>query len=475
VQRLVAVFLVSVVVSCSQQDRATIRLVTGGETDTFTQAPAPTTLRVDAVRGLADGGVQITTLGTASLPTTALDLGSENESTAAELTVAGFDDSGDQVLQGTSLVLDFSSLAGTTIPVFVQRTGQFARLPGPLADSRQTPTLAIVSGRYLFVGGGTDPSIATTTQLYDFMQLAAVGSAPLLPRVPESIAFDGTVGWLMDADGGNYFDFSDGSREDIELPAGGGSFADVAGGATVVDENGAQYVVGATRTTGGASSWILKIDPNDTTNTSYPFGNPTWLELLAPRAGAAATWVVGQGLVVAGGSATAAGAEIFFEGSSSPVSRDLPYAPDGSIGSGAAALDAQRVLLAGGAVSGVDAGVRIIDIGCTPPLGVGVCVPTTWPGLPTVITSAQVFSSNSGKVMVVGSEPPSAGDGGSTADAGVTHVYGLTSSGPSAIATKVPHTNARAIASPLGTLVLYGGAGEIESFTGADLPPKLAL
>ncbi len=465
-------FLFASVLSCSQQDQASISLVTGEETDTFTRAPVPTTLRVDAVQGSADGGVLISTLAMASLPTTSLDLGDENEGTAAELTVAGFDSAGTQVLQGTSLLLDFSSLAGATVPIFVQRTGQFARLPGPLADSRPTPTLAIVQGQYLFVGGGTDPSVAFTTELYDFMQLAAVGSPPTLPRAPESIAFGGTVGWLMDAQGGTYFDLSDSSSGDIQLPAGGGSFADIAGGATVFDDNGAQYVVGATRTT-GSSSWILKIDPNDTSNASYPYGNATWLELGSPRTGAAAAWVIGQGLVVAGGSATAPGAEIFFEGSSSTESHALPFAPDGSVGSGAAALDGQRVLLAGGIVSGMDAGVRIIDLGCTPPAAAPAdgCVPTVWPGLPTLLASAQVFASGGGNAMVVGSEPPLAGDGGSTADAGVTHVYGLTSAGPSEIATKVRHTNARAIASPLGTLVLFGGAGEIESFTGADLPP----
>ena len=43
---------------------------------------------------------------------------------------------------------------------------------------------------------------------------------------------------------------------------------------------------------------VLKIDPNDFSNTSYPFGNATWFTLKTSRLGAGATWVVGKGLVV---------------------------------------------------------------------------------------------------------------------------------------------------------------------------------
>jgi len=443
--------------ACSTQDAATIKLVTGEETDTFTQPPAPTTLRVDSVAPLDDGGSQTTTLATVNLPATSIDLGQQDESTVAAFAVSGFDGQGNIVLQGSSLPLAFSSIAGATIPVFVQRTGQFARLPlpMPLADTRQMPLLSIVQGETLFVAGGADPSLSLATELYDFTSLAAAPSPPTLTEAPASIALDGTVAWLIGSDAGTYFDLSDSYIGNITLPAGGGAFGDIAGGSTVIDDTGAEYVVGATRTSGAPSRWILKVDPNDATNANYQFGNATWIELVAGRLGASAAWVSGRGLVVAGGSTTAAGAEIIAAGSAASLALQVP--PDGSVGSGAVALDGNRVLIAGGLLAGADAGVRVIDLSCSTP----TCAPAPYsPGLPRAIASAQAFLLGGSTVVVVGSEPAAP----PSTTAGLTHAYVVTSSQTLEVPTKVPHMNARAVASPLGGLVLFGGAGEIESF-----------
>jgi hypothetical protein len=439
--------------SCSSQDSATISLVTGAETDTFTQTPAPTELVVDAVELTgSDGGTQTTVLATSPLPASTVDLGSWSENTVAVIKVQGLAND-NTLVYGASLPLVFSDIVGETIPIFVQRTGEFARVPSPPSDSRQNPTLAIMQGEYLVIGagtGGADASFdAGSTQLYDFFQMATLGSPPTLPAVPQSIAFDGTVSWLVDGDAGTYFDFSDSYYGSISLPS-GGYFADVAGGATVTDENGAQYIVGATRSTGTASAKILKIDPSDTSNSNYPYGNPTWLTLINSRLGASAAWVTGQGLVVCGGSASAPGVEFIGSGETSAVA--LAYPVDPSTGGGAGMLDSQHVLLAGGLTpTGEDAGVRIINLQCGT-----LCNPQPWPGLPIPITSAQTFVSIGGTgALVVGSEPGS----------GATHVFNLSSSGPVEVPTRVPHFNARATISPTGTLVLFGGAPEIESFT----------
>jgi hypothetical protein len=441
--------------SCSSQDSATITLVTGAETDTFTQTPAPTELVVDAVELTgSDGGAQTIVLATSPLPASTVDLGSWNQSTVAVIKVLGLDATkSDTLVYGASLPLTFSNIVGDTIPIFVQRTGEFARVPSPPSDARQNPTLAIMQGEYLVIGAGTESGDASfdagSTQLYDFSQMATLGSPPSLPAVPQSIAFDGTVSWLIDGDAGTYFDFSDSDYGAISLPS-GGYFADVAGGATVTDENGVQYIVGATRRTGAPSATILKIDPSDTSNPNYPYGNPTWLTLINPRLGASAAWVTGEGLVVCGGSASAPGVEFIGSGQTSAV--ELAYPPDPSTGGGAGMLDSQHVLLAGGLTpTGGDAGVRIINLQCG-----AVCNPQPWPGLPIPITSAQTFVSLGGTgAVVVGSESVS----------GATHVFSLSSGGPVAVPTKVPHFNARATISPTGTLVLFGGAPEIESFT----------
>jgi hypothetical protein len=438
---------------CTSKDSTTIQLVMDEDAGTFTQVPVPTTLRVDAVEFTGDGGTQTVTLAQTALPATTLDLGFVDESTTGVLTVWGLDMSGAAIVYGASPGVGFGNIANGTISIFVQRTGEFARLPNPLSDSRQAPTLAVLQGRYLFVGAGSSPteqdaSFAETTQLYDFLVMAPLGAPPTLPRVPQSIAFDSTVSWLMDQEGGTYFDFSDNYLGAISLPS--GSFADVAGGATVIDENGAEYVVAATRATGPASANVLKIDPNDSSNSSYPYGNPSWLTLAQPRLGAAAAWVTGRGLVVAGGAASGAGVEIVASGTTAGTA--LPYPADSSTGSGAAMLDSSHVLLAGGLTStGADAGVRVVDLGCA-----AQCSPLLWPGLPAPITNAQVFvGGNATTPLVVGSEPST----------GTTHVYRLSVSAATEIPTRMTHVNARAAVSPTGTIVLFGGAAEIESFT----------
>jgi hypothetical protein len=470
---------------CASQDNATITITTGGETDTFTQAPVPTSLQVAAIQSDGDGGQTTTILADATLPATSVDLGSLDESASAVLTVAGFDSNNDQVLSGQSLQLDFSELPGANVPIFVQRKGQFARLPNPLSDTRTSPVLAILQGEYLLVAGGDNaPDGGLAASLYDFLALSPTVGISDTVIAPQSMAFDGAVGWLFDGDGGTYFDFSEGTAGAVTLPAGGGTFADIAGGQTLTDENGVQYIVGATRTTGAPSPWVLEVNPNDTSNSNYPNGNATWHQLSIARLGASAAWVTGLGLVVAGGNvavddggssaavddggsgaAVDDGAEVLSLGANGSVNNQgvsIGYPADSSVGAGAAMLDAGHVVIAGGILNGVSAGVRVIGTA----LCNGTCMPISWPDLPTPLTSVQAFALSGSSVVVVGSEPATASDGGTNPNAGLTHVYEASSAGVTEIPTKVPHINARAIGSPIGTLVLFGGSdgGEIESF-----------
>jgi hypothetical protein len=419
--------------------------VTGGETDTFTRAPAPTRLRVDAI----DSSGHLTTLSTTPLPATTIDLGSQSASTVATLNVTGLDATGARVVFGASLPLLFGGLSGLDLPVFVQRVGELARLPGPLGDARPAPLLAQIQGQYLLVVGGADASLARSTQLYDFGQMAPLSSPPALPLAPQSMALVGTVAWLLGSGGAaSYFDFASSGQGSITAPA-GGSFADVAGGSTVAGDKGVQLIVGATRTTGTPTAAVLQIDPNDTSDTNYPFGKPTWLTLTAPRLGAAATWVSGRGLVVVGGSASAHGVEIVAAGTSRGSA--LPYPPDDSVAAGATALSGDAVLVAGGfSVTGGDPGARTVDVAC-----VAQCAPATWEAtLPVPIVNAQAFTIDPANAFVVGNELL----GGST------HAFRLTSTTATEVPTKVPHSNARATMSPLGSIVVFGGSNLIESF-----------
>ncbi|MGA7121100.1 MAG: hypothetical protein WBY94_13430 [Polyangiaceae bacterium] len=436
-------------IGCSSSESGTLELVTGLEPDTFSRAPAPVELKVESVNSAG----QKQTLATASLPATQVDLGSVDQSAEGTLQVTGLDANGDPVVYGQSLPIQFGSLDGVApLPVFVQRMGEFARMPAPLSDDRTAPTLAHVGGRYRFIGGGVsggDSSVSDTAQIYDFAYYAPLSPPPSLPRAPESVVWVGTVAWLIDQTGATSFDLSQGTKADVTAPA-GGSFGAVAGGATVVATDGTQYVVGATRATGNPTQTVLEIDPT---------GSASWATLSAARLGAAATWVVGRGLVVAGGSAQAAGVEIIAPGATNGAA--LAYPPDPSIGSGAAALDGQHILLAGGTTAeGLGATVRSIDLACSMQ-----CAPTPWAALPETpaLAPAQVFASDSAHALLIGDDA-----------SGMTHAFRLTataadggvvgSGAVTEILTKAKHTGGRAIVSPLGSVVLFGGTGEIESF-----------
>ena len=211
---------------------------------------------------------------------------------------------------------------------------------------------------------------------------------------------------------------------------------------------------------------MLKIDTNDTSNSDYVTGNLSWLTLSTPRLGASAAWVDARGLVIAGGdqpaasgSPAAAGVEIIANGQTTGT--QLPYPPDYSMGSGMTTLDdAEYVLLAGGTLpSGADPGVRDIDLGCAVN-----CQGASW-GSPAgrdhrgfrVHVRARPTRSSSA------ASPPS----------GLTHTFTLTSAGPTEVPTKVPHTNASSVISPmLSSILVFGGSagGEIESFTPAASP-----
>jgi hypothetical protein len=145
----------------------------------------------------------------------------------------------------------------------------------------------------------------------------------------------------------------------------------------------------------------------------------------------------------------ASGVEVI--GPGAKMGTPLAYPPDSSVGSGAATLDNQHVLVAGGTTpAGKDAGVRVLDLGCSTQ-----CMSAAWgPGFPAALSFAQAFGIDAANALVVGSEP-----------SGTTHVYRVTSAGATEVALKIPRNNARAVLSPLGTVVVVGGGSNVvESF-----------
>jgi hypothetical protein len=427
------------VAACSSSASGTLAITVGGESDALTKSPAPTKLIVDAID--ADGGV--TNLASATLPASNIDLGDQDQDTIANVRVNATDDTGKILLTGMTLPIEYGALSGTSTPVFIQRNGEFARMPSTLTDSRSAPVTTLVIGQYILLGGGTGITDGTS-QLYDTGSFSPYDSPPTLPRVAASLANDGTDVLVIDANGGTWIELSDSTTADATAPS-GGTFAEIAGGATVTDGNGVSYVVGCTRTTGAATPRVLRIDTDETL---------TFLALSEPRLGAAATWVAGKGLVVIGGSSSGAGVEILPPGATA-TSTALAYASDATVGSSAAPTDSSHVLVAGGADSkGNPAAVRLFDLGCA-----GTCVPTSWTNGPAVALSpSQLFSlsfdGNSNDALLFGDD-----------SAGNSHVFRLGLNTSTELAFKVPRKGARAIALDIPAIAVVGGANVIEQFT----------
>jgi hypothetical protein len=402
----------------------------------------------------------------ASVPATAstIDLGSLDENSIGMIEVSGLDGNGHTLVFGSTIPIQFGAVDGLTIQLFVQRTGALAALPGPLTDGREAPVLALIGGRYLFVGGGTDAMLALTTQLYDFASLSPLPSPPTLALAARSVAFVGTAGWIVGPAGtppvtaASEFDFASGTPTAVTAPSGAPfTFDDVAGGVTVsaTDGSGAQFIVGGTRTTGtaatAATTAVLEIDSS---------GTLSWLVTRYPRWGAAATWVDAVGLVVAGGSASAPGVEIL-DPTMQTNSRPLDgYPSDPSVSSGATTLDDVRtVLLAGGVLpDGSDAGVRTVDLSCQ-----GTCAAVPWSALPEPLTATQAFAIAPLTAGGISRGATVVGTDGS----GTTHVFVVTSADATERPTSIAHRNARAVPSPVGprgSILLFGGADAVESF-----------
>ena len=422
-------------VGCGTDRQGSISRSVGGEADAFSRAPAPTKLSVDAL----DVNTGTTTnLSTVDLPATNIDLGNQSTTSVVRVRVNATDASGRVLVTGTSVQVQLGALDGATLPVFVQRTSEFARMPVPLSDAREAPLVANVLNRYVFVAGGTNAPASGSTQIYDLATLSPFGSPPVV-RSARSVATKDSAVLLIDDTGATWYDLANAeSTETIAAPT-GGTFADVAGGATVQAPDGSSYVVGATRSSAPTAT-ILKIG----TDAVLSF-----ISLLTPRKGATAVWATGRGLVVAGGSSSGGGVEVLPAGAT--VTTLLAYPADPVAGAGAAALDASHVLLAGGLdATGQPADTRLLDLACT------TCSAVIWDAakLPVPITTAQAFELGTDSALLAGDDAT-----------GLSHAFRVTVQGAAEIAFKIPRHGARGARVNPPAIDFVGGDGTIESFT----------
>jgi hypothetical protein len=404
--------------ACSGKPEGTVHLLTGEETDTFTREPAPVTLVVE--RLTADGARS--EIARAALPNATVDLGDRPRSEVGALAVRAEDAQARVLVRGDSLFVQWGALSTTGLDVFVQRTGELARMPrGPQAPVADLVTL--LAGRYVLSVAGRGAT------LYDLLTLRTLSSAPTLPREPKSLGAFGTIALLVDDVGASTIDLNDGTVSTIATPA-GGSFAEVSGGAHTLAGD-AQYVVGGTRAS-GPTSRVLAIDDK---------GQASFASLVAPRKGACATYVAGRGLVVVGGGG---GLEILAPGA--PVAAPLPYPADATIGCGAAALDVSHVLVVGGTEGPSPGATRVFDLACA-----ADCKPVTWPNaVPLVRTEAHAMGEGA---FIVGDDAT-----------GATRTFRVTPSGAKEVATKVPRRGAHSLRTSTGSVVVIGGAPGIEQY-----------
>jgi hypothetical protein len=463
--------------ACTTTLEGTLSIITGPD-DGFAQSPRPTSLTVQLLN--TSGGPQppVQTLATLSLPGDAgVTLPAQSSTNIDILQITGFDDAGNAVVSGSTIPLALDQLSGITLDLFVQRTGQFSRLPSgdggaallsPPASTK--PLLTTLFSRYLLVADGTGQSSAT--QLYDTLTWQLDPAPPPLPMNPLSLAFVSTyTGTDASIDAGSPFGALltlgqngaatwlnltastgvDASTYEASVPD-GGSLAEVAGGQTIVDsDDGSLFVVGGTRLTGKPTSEVLHISPS---------GVLEWISLTVARRGAAAAYFPSQGLYVFGGNPTEdagpkePGAELVMAATGKVV--PLTNVPtDTTSGAGAGAVDFAHVLLAGGvSPTGAPAPTRLFTVTS---LGRhGDAGPVT-ASLPVTLQTAQVFSlaSDAGyAALVIGSEP-----------SGTTLAYKVTAQGATPVQFRVGRSHAQGIPLPNGSIAVVGGdAAPLESF-----------
>lgn len=430
--------------ACGDPAVLTVDVTVGHETDAFTRAPAITS--VEVVGNTPEGDLLISA---SAPPGGSLTLGEVEEDRLVQFDAWGTDVAGATSAAGRALAVVVGGIEGGVLPLFAQRVDEWARPPSELEHTHVAGVAATLAERYLLVTGGLLPDgdeTGKTTSSPAFYDLLALGpaSGADFPRSARSIvmAENGIEGVLVDDTGATWVDFESSSTQELALPDGLGSFADVAGGIVVEAPDGGRYLVGATR----ADS------PTDAVLVWEPDVNPRAARLAYPRAGAAAAWVESVGLVVVGGSADAPALEVLAAGASGTVTR--PYAPDPTAGAAAVARNGGQLVVLGGHTADGPGTIRALDASCT-----GSCEPTVLElAIDAALAGCQAYALDADHVVLVGTDSDDlVGVGASSV--GMTRSFALDLL--QLTVTELPLRDERAGASsvptPHGLLALLGG------------------
>ncbi len=215
------------------------------------------------------------------------------------------DEEATRVLGARSLYVDSATLAESSLPLFFSRTRAFARPTGSFVEPPgPRPVHAMLQGRY-WVTLTRSSSGNLLLQGYDLLTWSVDADAielrcPVRGCVPQAAAGTGWKLLVLGSSWAMWVDLEDGTSGDVTLPPGLDSFAEIAGARTVQTPNDVAYLVGPTKSD-EASSAVLLLDAD---------GSLSVVRTVASRRAAAAAWVDGLGLLVAGGNDTAPPAEL---------------------------------------------------------------------------------------------------------------------------------------------------------------------
>jgi hypothetical protein len=424
-----AAILALSVVACSSPRTLPIEVITGYEKDTFSADPK--VLRVDITVTLLDGS----TLEASAEPGGTFEIGDVSEDEYITVDVAGVAESGATVVRGRSLSGILLSSAPSAIPVFAQRLDQWSRPPGGFTRTHVAGPAGVVGERYLLLGGAEGADDPAAVEHYDLLAYGGATVVEAFPRAPRTIVSLGDAVVAIDDEGATLIDYSERSYTEIDLPDGLPSFADVAGGVPISNGNGVTYVVGATRRSDPPTTAVLAVSDDGTLEA---------FSLVQPRKGAAAAWIDGVGLVVAGGSATGAGVELLPQGGLAFSVRSFPSDP--VEGAGAVIDPPHSMALIGGHAAGVPAVTRRFDPTCSNECEV-IEVPDA--SLDTPLERMAAYSLGGVRTVVIGDEV--GGDG-------LTRAFIVDLGGKVIdVPLREPRRGATAIPTPHGLLALIGG------------------
>lgn len=136
-------------VSGCGQEPAVLALDVGRETNTLSEAPAPTRWEVGFTASAAGRVV----VGGGTWPSNGLEVELDPDLVGA-FDVVFEDGAGEVLAVGAAPTIVARELSARRLPLFVQRRGAFAR-PTPDLDGRAAPAATVVGQRIVVVGGGT--------------------------------------------------------------------------------------------------------------------------------------------------------------------------------------------------------------------------------------------------------------------------------------------------------------------------------